>query len=304
MSDDDQWRRLRELFDQVQDIPLEKREEFLDRELAADPELRRELDSLLNVDATAGGFLASDPAATESKSIGNYRLLEILGEGGFGVVYLAEQIHPIQRRVALKLIKPGMDTKQVIARFEAERQALALMDHPCIAQVFDAGETERGHPYFVMEYVPGVPITTFCDQERLTIPERLELFLQVCDAVQHAHQKGVIHRDIKPSNVLVAVRDGTPSPKVIDFGIVKATTPTNDGKDPDDSRGSDRRHARVHESGAGRWRSTSTPAPTFTRLGVLLYELLAGAPPFDAERLRQAALSDAVRVIRERIRQR
>ena len=154
--------------------------------------------------------------------IGPYKLLQQIGEGGFGVVFLAEQERPVRRRVALKVIKPGMDTREVIARFEAERQALAMMDHPNIAKVHDAGATENGRPYFVMELVQGVPITEYCDQCNLTTRERLELFVTVCQAVQHAHQKGVIHRDIKPTNVLVAMQDGRPAPKIIDFGVAKA----------------------------------------------------------------------------------
>src|SRR5690606_7687060 len=155
--------------------------------------------------------------------IGRYKLLQRIGDGGFGVVYMAEQREPVRRKVALKLIKPGMDTEQVIARFEAERQALAMMDHSNIAKVFDAGTTRQGRPYFVMELVKGVPITTYCDTENLTTRQRLELFIDVCRAVQHAHQKGIIHRDLKPSNVLVTLHDGRPVPKVIDFGIAKAT---------------------------------------------------------------------------------
>src|SRR5262249_3507085 len=154
--------------------------------------------------------------------IGPYELLGQIGEGGFGVVFMAEQSRPVRRKVALKVIKPGMDTRQVVARFEAERQALALMDHPNIAKVFDAGATEQGRPYFVMELVKGAPITQFCDANKVTLRERLELFVGVCEAVQPAHQKGVIHRDLKPSNVLVALYDGKPVPKVIDFGIAKA----------------------------------------------------------------------------------
>ena len=154
--------------------------------------------------------------------IGPYKLLQRIGEGGMGAVYLAEQDRPVRRRVALKVIKPGMDTEQVVARFEAERQALAIMDHPSIAKVFDAGVTDSGRPYFVMELVKGVPITEYCDAVHLTPKERLELFIPVCQAIQHAHQKGIIHRDIKPSNVLVAMQDGKPVPKVIDFGIAKA----------------------------------------------------------------------------------
>src|SRR5262249_10980489 len=154
--------------------------------------------------------------------IGRYRLLEQIGEGGFGIVYMAEQMQPVRRKVALKIIKPGMDTRMVVARFEAERQALALMDHPHIARVFDGGATETGRPYFVMELVRGIPITQFCDQNRLKIRDRIELFISVCKAVQHAHQKGIIHRDLKPNNVLVTLHDDQPVVKVIDFGIAKA----------------------------------------------------------------------------------
>ncbi len=154
--------------------------------------------------------------------IGPYKILERIGEGGMGIVYLAEQSKPIRRRVALKVIKPGMDSKMVIARFEAERQALALMDHPGVAKVFDAGATDQGRPYFAMEHVAGVPITEHCDRQKLNIEERLNLFMEVCEGVQHAHQKGIIHRDIKPTNILVAIKDGRSQPKVIDFGVAKA----------------------------------------------------------------------------------
>ena len=154
--------------------------------------------------------------------IGRYKLLEQIGEGGFGVVYMAEQLEPVRRRVALKVIKPGMDSRQIIARFEAERQALAMMDHENIARVLDAGSSETGHPYFVMELVRGLPITEYCDKNKLKPRQRLELMISVCHAIQHAHQKGIIHRDIKPSNVLVTLYDGRPVPKVIDFGVAKA----------------------------------------------------------------------------------
>jgi eukaryotic-like serine/threonine-protein kinase len=157
------------------------------------------------------------------RAIGRYKLLEKLGEGGCGVVYVAEQTEPLRRRVALKVIKLGMDTKQVVARFEVERQALAMMDHPNIAKVLDAGTTESGRPYFVMELVRGIKVTDYSEQEKLPIKERLDLFIKVCHAIQHAHQKGIIHRDIKPSNILVTLHDGVPVPKVIDFGIAKAT---------------------------------------------------------------------------------
>src|SRR5436190_1802608 len=164
------------------------------------------------------------PLATEKPGdiLGPYKLLEQIGEGGFGVVFMAEQHQPMRRKVALKVVKPGMDTRQVVARFEAERQALALMDHPNIARVFDGGETASGRPYFVMELVRGIPITNFCDQNHLPVRGRLELFVNVCQAVQHAHQKGLIHRDLKPTNVLVTLHDDTPVVKVIDFGIAKA----------------------------------------------------------------------------------
>jgi non-specific serine/threonine protein kinase/serine/threonine-protein kinase len=306
---DERWHRLRALFADVEAMTDAERETFLDRELAGEPELREELDALLAADASARSFLrtrdvgeprprGASPAI--GSTIGPYRLLEVIGEGGFGVVYLAEQLRPIRRRVALKLIKPGMDTKHVIARFDTERQALALMDHAGIAQVFDAGETETGNPYVVMEHVTGVPITAFCDEERLPIRERLGLFLDVCDAVQHAHQKGVIHRDLKPSNVLVARRDGTPIPKVIDFGIAKATSAALG--DP----GFVTREGMV--LGTLGYMSPeqidAVEAEIDTRsdiyaLGVLLYELLVGEPPFEPARLRRTAWSEAVRVIRE-----
>src|SRR5438067_2498268 len=205
-----------------------QRQAYLDGACARRPELRRQVEHLLRLHEGAGSFLekpAAESATTrpfrdadEQASspeapgaiIGPYKLLEQIGEGGFGVVFMAEQTQPVRRKVALKVLKPGMDTRQVIARFEAERQALALMDHPHIAHVFDGGEAASGRPYFVMELVRGVPITRFCDEEHLAVRDRLELFVGVCQAVQHAHQKGIIHRDLKPSNVLVTLHDGTP----------------------------------------------------------------------------------------------
>src|SRR5262245_13186679 len=225
-----------------------ERAAYLDGACADDPALRQRVEALLKSHEEAAGFLerhaadlpsppppgrraggegdgtVDDPIKERPGSmVGPYKLLEGIGEGGMGVVFLAEQQHPVQRKVALKIIKPGMDSRQVIARFEAERQALAMMDHPNIAKVLDAGTTEAGRPYFVMELVKGIPITKFCDHEHLTPKERLELFIPVCQAVQHAHQKGIIHRDLKPSNVIVALYDGKPIPKVIDFGVAKAT---------------------------------------------------------------------------------
>ena len=183
--------------------------------------------------------------------IGPYKLLEQIGEGGFGVVFMAEQTQPVRRKVALKVLKPGMDTRQVVARFEAERQALAIMDHPNIAKVFDGGATGSGRPYFVMELVKGVPITEYCDQNHLTPRQRLELFVPVCQAVQHAHQKGIIHRDLKPSNVLVTLHDTTPVVKVIDFGVAKAIGQELTDKTLFTGVRPDDRHAAVHEPGAG-----------------------------------------------------
>lgn len=232
--------------------------------------------------------------------VGPYKVLQVLGEGGMGVVYLAEQQEPIRRRVALKVIKPGMDSRQVIARFEAERQALALMNHPNIAQVFEAGSTEEGRPYFVMEYVPGIPITTYCDENRLDATQRLELFVSVCDALQHAHQKGIIHRDIKPTNVLISVDGEAPTPKVIDFGVAKATS----------QKLTERTLFTEHGVliGTPEYMSPEqaeiNPLDVDTRsdiysLGVLLYELLVGSLPFESEKLREAAWDEMQRTIKE-----
>jgi len=222
---------------QARERPAARRADFLDGACAGDVALRQRVEALLAAQTEGGGFagptvtdphaqgLRAEPLAEEGPgtAIGRYKLLEQIGEGGFGVVYVAEQQEPVRRQVALKIIKLGMDTRQVVARFEAERQALALMDHPNIAKVFDGGATDSGRPFFVMELVKGIPITSYCDQKKLATRERLDLFIPVCQAIQHAHQKGIIHRDIKPSNILVTVQEGRPVPKVIDFGIAKAT---------------------------------------------------------------------------------
>ncbi len=215
-----------------------ERATFLNGACHGDTALRERLEALLAAHDQPGGALAeSEPAAKATmkleftdapdesigQKVGRYKILERVGEGGCGVVYVAEQTEPVRRRVALKVIKLGMDTKAVVARFEAERQALAMMDHPNIAKVLDAGTTEVGRPYFVMELVRGIKITDYCDQAQLSTKERLDLFIKICQAIQHAHQKGIIHRDIKPSNILVTLHDGVPVPKVIDFGIAKAT---------------------------------------------------------------------------------
>ena len=213
----------------------EERVAYLDQMCVSNSDLRIKIEKLIKLHDNAGGFLESpiiDPDVTLNDLpqtegpgvvIGHYKLLEKIGEGGMAVVYMAQQTEPIRRKVVLKIIKLGMDTKSVIARFEAERQVLAMMDHPNIAKVLDAGATETGRPYFVMELVTGVSITKYCDKNNLSTKERLLLFIQVCNAVQHAHQKGIIHRDIKPTNVMVTHQDGKPIPKVIDFGIAKAT---------------------------------------------------------------------------------
>ena len=225
---------VKELFGAALELDPRERVAFLDRQCKGDSELREEVEALLDADASAGSFLQhpilEPPTANSSEAdvseiiIGPYRLLELVGEGGMGEVWLAEQKQPVRRRVAIKLIKAGMDTREVVTRFESERQALALMDHPVIAKVFDAGSTLRGRPYFAMEYVAGIPITTYCDKHKLTVRQRMELFIPVCEGVQHAHQKAIIHRDLKPSNVLVTAIDGKPMPRIIDFGVAKATS--------------------------------------------------------------------------------
>src|SRR5262245_22653902 len=304
-----------ELFAEAVQLSPAKRIVFLDRACADDQDLRQRIEALLRSNDRAGDFLETPPTGSISEGrakvaagekpgdrVGRYKLLQQIGEGGYGVVFVAEQDEPIHRRVALKVVKPGMDTKSVIARFEAERQALALMDHPNIAPVFDAGATQSGRPYFVMELVRGIKITEYCEQKSLTTRERLELFAKVCEAVQHAHQKGIIHRDIKPSNILVATDvDGTALPKVIDFGIAKATT---------NQRLTDKTLFTAFEMliGTPAYMSpeqavlTSVDVDTRTdiySLGVLLYELLTGTTPFDTKDLLSKGLDEMRRTIRE-----
>jgi len=232
--------------------------------------------------------------------IGPYRLLEKIGEGGMGEVWVAEQQKPIHRRVALKLIKMGMDTKQVIARFESERQALAMMDHPAIAKVFEAGATDEGRPYFVMEYVQGIPITAHCDQNRLTTQERLELFKQICEGVQHAHQKAIIHRDLKPSNILIAIQDGKAVPKIIDFGVAKATAQSLTERTMYTELGVliGTPEYMSPEQAEMSGQNIDTRTDVYS-LGAILYELLVGALPFDPQELRRAGFDEIRRKIRE-----
>src|SRR6266567_2257570 len=340
------------IFDAAMELPPERRAAYVQEACAGDDPLRQRVEALLRAHQSAETFMLSPavtsrgetvvvkPAEQPGDRIGRYKLLQQIGEGGCGVVYMAEQEEPVRRRVALKVIKLGMDTRQVIARFEAERQALALMDHPNIAKIYDAGVTQTtlapplshpmgegapgagaggfplpsdgrgvrgegfsaGRPYFVMELVRGIKITHYCDENNLSTEERLDLFVKVSQAVQHAHQKGIIHRDIKPSNILVADHDGVPVPKIIDFGIAKATT---------DQRLTDKTLFTAFEQFIG------TPAymspeqaklsglDVDTRsdiysLGVLLYELLTGKTPFDAQELVNSGLEAMRRTIREK----
>jgi WD40 repeat protein len=299
----------------------EQRAVYLAKVCGDDNGLRREVEELIQAYHKAGGFLTagSDHAeaiprgeasgvtvllpVTEKPGdrIGRYRLLEQIGEGGCGVVYMAEQEEPVRRRVALKVIKLGMDTKQVVARFEAERQALALMDHPNIAQVFDGGATDTGRPYFVLELVRGVRITDYCDQNHLATADRLRLFIQVCHAIQHAHQKGIIHRDIKPSNILVSLHDDVPVPKVIDFGIAKAMgerlTDKTFHTQFEQFMGTP---AYMSPEQAGRSDLDIDTRSDIYALGVLLYELLTGSTPFDTQELLKAGLEEVLRTIREK----
>jgi serine/threonine protein kinase/tetratricopeptide (TPR) repeat protein len=291
---------------------VEDRDAFLNEACGGDKRLRRQVERMLAAQPRAGGFLESPavkidrcvelPPHAEAPGtiIGRYKLVEEIAEGGMGIVYLAEQQQPVRRKVALKIVKPGMDTREVIRRFEAERQALAMMDHPNIAKVFDAGETESGRSYFVMELVRGIPLTEYCDRHELPVRERLELFVPVCQAVHHAHQKGIIHRDIKPSNAMVALYDGRAVPKVIDFGIAKAldvplterTLFTHFGQmvgtplymSPEQAEAGDL--------------DIDTRSDVYS-LGVMLYELLTGSTPFDGERVKKSGYDEIRRMIRE-----
>ncbi len=322
----DQMRQVREIFEAcVGETSQEDRQSLLVRRCAGDSQLEAAVRRLLEAREANDGFLETPlahhleseeghlemPTRGDStddyqnfsvgepcRMVGPYKIREQIGEGGFGLVYVAEQERPICRKVALKVIKPGMDTRQVIARFEAERQALALLDHPHIAKIFDAGTTDQGRPYFVMELVPGISITQFCDQVRMTVPERIHLFIDVCSAVQHAHQKGIIHRDLKPSNVLVTMRDDRPVVKVIDFGVAKAINQRLTEKSIYTSFGQmigtpmymSPEQAQMNEL------DVDTRSDVYS-LGVLLYELLTGSTPFDLETVKRAGLNQLRQMI-------
>jgi eukaryotic-like serine/threonine-protein kinase len=301
----EQWRRVKDLFEQALDLAPAEREALLD-EARESPAIVAEVRNLIAGDARAGSFLQNGESLDSAEAPlfvpgdlvgGQYRIERLLGSGGMGEVWLAEQIAPVRRAVALKLIKGGMNSREVVARFGSERQALALMDHPSIAKVFDAGSTPDGAPYFVMEYVAGVPITAYCDHHRLSTRERLELFVRVCEGVRHAHQKAIIHRDLKPSNILVTEVDGRPAPKIIDFGVAKALTRkltaetmfTRVGA----VVGTPEYMSPEQANSAGEDIDTRTDVYA---LGVIFYELLAGVPPLE---LSQITFEEFLRRLRE-----
>lgn len=292
-------------FEIARKLPEAQRPPYLDRVLAGNEEARVRVEEMLAIDQYDEGASQSGPPSetdVNPEKIGPYRILGKIGEGGMGIVYLAEQLEPVRRKVALKLIKPGMDSREILRRFESERRALTLMEHPCIARIYDSGSTEDGHPYFVMEHVQGVPLDEHCVRDHLGIRNRLLLFKEICDAVQHAHHKGVMHRDLKPSNILVETREGKANPKIIDFGLARALG----------SRMSDQTRWTQQGSfvGTPEYMSPEQANPSVddvdTRsdiysLGVILYRLVTGFLPFDLGDFRRAAHLGAYDAIRKKI---
>jgi len=299
-----EWQRIKDLFGAALERLPAERDAFLRDACGEDASLREEVASLLQAHDCAGGILERPPnfllPGAVVRTIGPYRLLEKIGEGGMGQVWLAEQATPIQRRVALKLIRGGMYDDSLIRRFQAERQSLAVMDHPSIARVFDAGATPEGQPYFVMEYVPGVPITDYCDEKQLKIRDRLELFVKVCEGVQHAHQKAIIHRDLKPANILVSEVDGRPVPHIIDFGLAKALDVDGEGRSLCTQAGGlvGTPGYMSPEQCDPATQDIDTRTDVYS-LGVILYVLLTGEPPFDTAELKNRPFHEMLRLLRE-----
>jgi serine/threonine protein kinase/Flp pilus assembly protein TadD len=305
--DPERWRRLWELFHDAREIAEERRQAFLRDRCADEPQLADEvLELLATHESSTSRFLETPPSIRETPELspgdrlGPYRIVELIGSGGMGVVFLAEQEEPVRRRVALKLLRAGFDGGEFLARFDLERQVLARMNHPGIARVYDAGTTERGRPYLVMEYVDGRPIHRFADEHHMTTDQRVELFVGVCEAVQHAHQRGVIHRDLKPSNILVTEEGGRPAAKIIDFGVAKATDRTLSDGAPETELGQMIGTPEyMSPEQAGQLGGDIDTRTDVYSLGVVLYELLSGSQPFDADSLRRAGYEEIRRIIRE-----
>ena len=314
----ERWEQIRDVLEKALELTPEQRSAFLDGACSSDPSLRKEVEALLAHSANVpSGFLQSSAMAemisAELEGVSSvaaleagqefaqrFHLIRKLGEGGMGQVWLAEQTFPVRRQVALKMIKAGMYDEAVVERFQAERQSLAIMEHPAIAKVFDAGTTPQGQPYFVMEYVPGLPITEYCDQKKLTIRDRLELFIEACEGVQHAHQKAIIHRDLKPANILVVEVDGKPVPRIIDFGLAKAVTHAIAG----DARKTQFGNLvgtpgyMSPEQADVNVQDIDTRTDVYS-LGVVLYVLLSGREPLESKQGQKQQLDELLRKLRE-----